>query len=210
MLVSKDLTFSYDNSKVFHFPNITLDKREHLLVLGESGIGKTTMIQLLAGLLTAHSGELLINGTDITTLNSTQLDLFRGKHIGMVFQRPYFVRNISVLENLLLSLYLSKNKQDEKKALHLLDQIGLADKKNHQPNQLSQGEQQRMSIALAVLKNPDLILADEPTSSLDDTNCYKIAQLLEEQAQSTNAQLIIITHDSRLKRILINPLLYEH
>ena len=199
MLVSKDLTFSYDNSKVFHFPNITLDKREHLLVLGESGIGKTTMIQLLAGLLTAHSGELLINGTDITTLNSTQLDLFRGKHIGMVFQRPYFVRNISVLENLLLSLYLSKNKQDEKKALHLLDQIGLADKKNHQPNQLSQGEQQRMSIALAVLKNPDLILADEPTSSLDDTNCYKIAQLLEEQAQSTNAQLIIITHDSRLK-----------
>ena len=199
MLVSKDLTFSYDNSKVFHFPNITLDKREHLLVLGESGIGKTTMIQLLAGLLTAHSGELLINGTDITTLNSTQLDLFRGKHIGMVFQRPYFVRNISVLENLLLSLYLSKNKQDEKKALHLLNQIGLADKKNHQPNQLSQGEQQRMSIALAVLKNPDLILADEPTSSLDDTNCYKIAQLLEEQAQSTNAQLIIITHDSRLK-----------
>ena len=199
MLVSKDLTFSYDNSKVFHFPNITLDKREHLLVLGESGIGKTTMIQLLAGLLTAHSGELLINGTDITTLNSTQLDLFRGKHIGMVFQRPYFVRNISVLENLLLSLYLSKNKQDEKKALHLLDHIGLADKKNHQPNQLSQGEQQRMSIALAVLKNPDLILADEPTSSLDDTNCYKIAQLLEEQAQSTNAQLIIITHDSRLK-----------
>ena len=191
MLVSKDLTFSYDNSKVFHFPNITLDKREHLLVLGESGIGKTTMIQLLAGLLTAHSGELLINGTDITKLNSTQL--------GMVFQKPYFVRNISVLENLLLSLYLSKNKLDEKKALHLLDQIGLADKKNHQPNQLSQGEQQRMSIALAVLKNPDLILADEPTSSLDDTNCYKIAQLLEEQAQSTNAQLIIITHDSRLK-----------
>ena len=168
-------------------------------MLGESGIGKTTMIQLLAGLLTAHSGELLINGTDITTLNSTQLDLFRGKHIGMVFQRPYFVRNISVLENLLLSLYLSKNKQDEKKALHLLNQIGLAEKKNHQPNQLSQGEQQRMSIALAVLKNPDLILADEPTSSLDDTNCYKIAQLLEEQAQSTNAQLIIITHDSRLK-----------
>ena len=199
MLVSKNLTFSYDNSKVFHFPNITLGKREHLLVLGESGIGKTTMIQLLAGLLTAHSGELLINGTDITKLNSTQLDLYRGKHIGMVFQKPYFVRNFSVLENLLLSLYLSKNKKDEKKALHLLDQIGLADKKNHQPNQLSQGEQQRMSIALAVLKNPDLILADEPTSSLDDTNCYKIAQLLEEQAQSTNAQLIIITHDSRLK-----------
>lgn len=199
MLVSKDLTFTYDNSKVFHFPNITLEKGEHLLVLGESGIGKTTLIQLLAGLLTAHSGELLINGTDITTLNSSQLDRFRGNHVGMVFQKPYFVRNISVLENLLLSLYLSKNKQDEKKALHLLEQIGLADKKNHQPNQLSQGEQQRMSIALAVLKNPDLILADEPTSSLDDTNCYKIAQLLEEQAQSTNAQLIIITHDSRLK-----------
>ena len=94
MLVSKDLTFTYDNSKVFHFPNITLEKGEHLLVLGESGIGKTTLIQLLAGLLTAHSGELLINGTDITTLNSSQLDRFRGKHVGMVFQKPYFVRNI--------------------------------------------------------------------------------------------------------------------
>lgn len=198
MLVSKDLTFAYDNSKVFYFPNINLEKGEHLLVLGESGIGKTTMIQLLAGLLTARSGELLINDTDLTTLNSTQLDRFRGKHVGMVFQKPYFVRNISVLENLLLSLYLSENKQDEKKALRLLEQIGLADKKNHQPDQLSQGEQQRMSIALAVIKNPDLILADEPTSSLDDTNCYKIARLLEEQAQSTNAQLIIITHDNRL------------
>ena len=147
MLVSKDLTFTYDNSKVFHFPNITLEKGEHLLVLGESGIGKTTLIQLQAGLLTAHSGEHMINCTDITTLNKSQLDRFRGKHVGMVFQKPYFVRNISVLENLLLSLYLSKNKQDEKKALHLLEQIGLADKKNYQPNQLSQGEQQRMSIA---------------------------------------------------------------
>jgi putative ABC transport system ATP-binding protein len=109
------------------------------------------------------------------------------------------VKNISILDNLLLSLYLSKNKEDKKRAIELLEQVGLGHQINSKPNNLSQGEQQRAAIALAVIKNPSVILADEPTSSLDDINCKKITSLLKEQAASTNAQLIIITHDQRLK-----------
>lgn len=199
MLKSKSIVFNYDGANKFRFPDIQLQKGENLLVLGESGIGKTTLLQILAGLLHPKEGSVELNGTNFQDLSSKNLDLFRGKHIGMVFQRPHFVRNLSILDNLLLSLYLSKNRQDTKHATQLLDQIGLGNKLHSKPDQLSQGEQQRASIALAVVKNPDLILADEPTSSLDDTNCQKIAKLLKEQAASNNAQLIIITHDQRLK-----------
>lgn len=199
MLKSEAIMFSYDELNTFSFPNIHLGQGEHLLILGESGIGKTTLIQLLAGLIQPQSGNVSLNGIKYQDLNDKQLDQFRGKHIGMVFQRPHFVKNLSVLDNLLLSLYLSRNKKNKGKAIQLLDKIGLADKLHNKPDELSQGEQQRAAIAMAVVKNPDLILADEPTANLDDKNCEKIAALLKEQATSTNAQLIIITHDQRLK-----------
>ena len=140
-----------------------------------------------------------MNGTRFQNLSSKSLDQFRGSHIGMIFQQSHFVRNLSVLDNLLLSLYLSNKIQDKKRAIHLLQEIGLADKLNNMPDELSQGEQQRAAIATALIKTPDLILADEPTSSLDDNNCQKIITLLKEQASLTNAKLIIITHDQRLK-----------
>ena len=199
MLQSQSISFSYDGIHQFCFPDIQLSSGEELLILGESGVGKTTMIQILAGLLRPSSGQLEFNGVQFHKLPSKELDQFRGKHIGMVFQSPYFVNNISILNNLLLSLFLSNNKIDKKRAIELLEQVGLLNKINSNPNNLSQGEQQRAAIALAVVKNPSLILADEPTSSLDDANCKKIISLLKEQAASTNAQLIIITHDQRLK-----------
>ena len=145
------------------------------------------------------SGLLEFNGSQYHSLPSKELDQFRGKHIGMVFQNPYFVKNISILDNLLLALYLSKNNEDRKRAILLLERVGLGHKINSKPNDLSQGEQQRAAIALAVVKKPSVILADEPTSSLDDVNCKKITSLLKEQAASTNALLIIITHDQRIK-----------
>ena len=199
MLKTERLSFSYNSSHIFTFPDILLQQGEDLLILGDSGVGKTTLIQILSGLLSPHSGFVEMNGTRFQNLSSKSLDQFRGSNIGMVFQQSHFVRNLSILDNLLLSLYLSNKLQDKKRAIHLLQEIGLADKLNNMPDELSQGEQQRAAIATALIKTPDLILADEPTSSLDDNNCQKIITLLKEQASLTNAKLIIITHDQRLK-----------
>lgn len=200
MLKTQSISFSYDNLNQFSFPDINLNNGEELLILGKSGVGKTTLIQILAGLLEPNSGSIDYNGIQINNLSPKKIDQFRGQNIGMVFQKPRFVKNISVLDNLLLSLYLSRKKQDTARAVELLDQVGLGHKVNNIPNDLSQGEQQRAAIALAVVKNPSMILADEPTSSLDDTNCQKTLNLLRQQAITTNAKLIIITHDQRLKR----------
>lgn len=199
MLRSDSITFTYDGVTEFNFPNIQLEEGESLLVLGESGVGKTTFIQLLAGLLSSKSGTVELRNTNYNQLSAKEMDQFRGKHIGVIFQKPHFVRNLNMLDNLLLSLYLSGNKQDKKRVIQLLREIGLGEKLNSMPDELSQGEQQRAAIALAVIKKPDLILADEPTSSLDDSNCQKIIKLLKEQASITKSKLIIITHDNRLK-----------
>ena len=199
MLKTERLSFSYNSSHIFTFPDILLQQGEDLLILGDSGVGKTTLIQILSGLLSPQSGFVEMNGTRFQNLSSKSLDQFRGSQIGMVFQKSHFVRNLSILDNLLLSLYLSNKLQDKKSAINLLQEIGLSDKLNNMPDELSQGEQQRAAIATALIKKPDLILADEPTSSLDDNNCQKIITLLKEQASLTNAKLIIITHDQRLK-----------
>lgn len=199
MLKTESIIFSYDGLFKFNFPDIQLTKGHSLLVLGDSGVGKTTFIQILAGLLKPTSGQIQLGSTDYNKLSSKEMDQFRGKNIGMIFQKPHFVRNLNILENLLLSLYLSENKQDEKRVFHLLEEIGLGDKLESMPDELSQGEQQRASIALSIIKKPDLILADEPTSSLDDANCEKIITLLKQQADKMKSKLIIITHDNRIK-----------
>ena len=199
MLKTESVIFTYDGLFKFNFPDIQLNNGGSLLVLGDSGAGKTTFIQILAGLLKPTSGQIHLDSVNYNKLSSKEMDQFRGRSIGMIFQNPHFVRNLNILDNLMLSLYLSENKQDEKRVTQLLNELGLSNKLDSMPDDLSQGEQQRASIALAVIKQPDLILADEPTSSLDDVNCQKIITLLKEQAEKNKSKLIIITHDNRIK-----------
>ena len=205
MIKTESLKFSYDGKKYFDFPDINLDSGENLLIIGNSGIGKTTLLHLLAGILKPGSGSISISGLDISKFSDTELDKFRGDNIGIVFQKPHFISSLTINENLKLAKYLSPSKTsgDAKK---ILESLNIKDKYQQKPNQLSEGEKQRASIALALINYPSLILADEPTSSLDDFNCNNVIKLLKKQAKDHKAQLIVITHDARLKKHFKNNL----
>lgn len=206
MLAAKSIKYSYNSNNSFEFPDFCLESTEDLLIIGDSGVGKTTFLNILGGLLLPQSGSITLNGTNYSDLSSKDLDNFRGKNIGIIFQSPYFVNNLNLMDNLLFSLFLSKNHQDKNVVIELLNQVGLKDKIYSKPNDLSQGEKQRASIALALVKKPNLILADEPTSSLDDNNCDLVVSLLKEQSQLSKCKLIIITHDARLKKHFKNSI----
>ena len=204
MLETKNLRFKYDNNLELNFPDIKTSK-ENLLILGASGVGKTTFLHLLSGLLKPMNGEIDLLGTKISNLKMSEMDRFRGKNIGIVFQKPHFINSLTVKENLQLAQYISK-KSDKNRIQSLLESLGIEDKANKKTLNLSQGEKQRVSIALAIVNSPKLILADEPTSSLDDLNCDKVINILKNQASKYKAKLIIITHDYRLKKHFKNTL----
>ena len=199
MISTKGLNFNYNEQASFSFPDINLGKDENLLIIGSSGIGKTTLLHLLAGLLESNSGSINLYGQDISKLTQHQIDKFRGQNIGIVFQKPHFVNSLTVKENLQLAQYLG-NKKDQNRIIDILSSLDILDKENKKPKKLSQGEKQRASIAMAIVNSPKLILADEPTSSLDDENCDRVIKLLKKQASEFKAQLIVITHDNRLKK----------
>ena len=199
MLEVKSLTFTHEGQNQICFPDISLSNNEGLIVLGNSGSGKTTLINLIAGLIKPDSGDITLNQTKYNELSLDDLDIFRGKNIGLIFQKPHFIRNLNVLENLSLSTHLSRNKVRKEIFEETLSEVGLSEKVNVRPNELSEGEQQRLSIAMALVKEPSIILADEPTSSLDDNNCNKVINLLKAYSQKKGCKLIIVTHDNRIK-----------
>ncbi|GAB3414110.1 ABC transporter ATP-binding protein [Niabella aquatica] len=200
MLQTNNIQFSYPSVQ-FRFPDIRCSAGNILLVTGSSGKGKTTLLHLLAGLLKPESGSIYIGKTDITALSAGALDKFRGQKTGIIFQQPHLVASLSVMDNLLLSPYLAGIQTNKNRAKELLAQLNIAEQANKKPSHLSQGQLQRASIARALMNAPVLVLADEPTSSLDDENCHKVARLLREQAAMSNAALVIVTHDQRLKQI---------
>lgn len=207
MLKTADVTFSYTKESNFNFPDIELSNNQSLLILGKSGIGKTTLLHLLAGILSPDSGTIFINDTNITRFSAKKLDAFRGKHIGIVFQNTIAVSSLTVYENLEARLYFSGISSQKEAIENILEQLDLVSVKNQKPNTLSTGQLQRLGIALGVIHNPDIILADEPTSSLDDENCELVIDLLKRQAKKSNANLIIITHDQRIKNSFANTLI---
>ena len=199
MIKTKDVKFNYDNQIFFNFGDINLEKGENLLILGNSGVGKTTLLHLLSGLLKSNAGSIKLFGEELTDFSSFQLDRFRRDNIGIIFQKSHFINSLTVRENLELAQYIA-DKKDSDRIKNILKNLNIFDKINKKTNQLSQGEKQRVSIALAIVNSPKLILADEPTSSLDDDNCFNVIKLLKKQATDFGAQLIVITHDSRLKK----------
>ena len=199
MLKTKDVTFSYTKESYFNFPNINLSNGQSLLILGKSGIGKTTLLHLLAGILSPDSGNIFINDINITSFSNKNLDAFRGKHIGIIFQNTIVISSLTVYENLQARLYFSRIPYQKEEIENILEQLDLVSVKNQKPQTLSAGQLQRLGIALGVIHKPDIILADEPTSSLDDENCELVIDLLKSQAKKSGASLIIITHDQRIK-----------
>ena len=209
MIRTEDLKFHYNNGQNFHFPDINCEQGAHWLVLGQSGCGKTTLLHLLGGLLRPSSGNITVQNEDITKMGEEQLDHFRGQHIGIIFQQSHLIKALTVEENLLTAQYLAGEKQDKDKVKSILEKLYLGDKLHSKPQNLSIGEQQRVSIARALINDPVLILADEPTSSLDDMNCEEVVELLLEQSKNFNATLLIVTHDGRLKELFENRILLE-
>lgn len=207
MIQTDNLTFKYKNKDdIFSFPKMKLKAKESLLILGKSGIGKTTLLHLLAGLLKPKNGKITVNDTEISALPNHKLDKFRGEHIGLVFQKKHAIQSLSVFENIQARLYFCKKKIENDKIDALLEELNLSECKHSKVNEISEGQLQRLGIALSVVHNPQVILADEPTSSLDDENCEIVINLLKKQAEKNNANLIVITHDQRIKPFFQNTM----
>ncbi|MFK6999660.1 ATP-binding cassette domain-containing protein [Flavobacterium oreochromis] len=199
MIQIKQLKYSYSNHKKLQFPDFSCFPSQVLLITGNSGVGKTTLLHLLGGLLLPESGEILIDNCALESLNESERDHFRGKNIGVILQKNYFIESLNVLENVLIASYFGKQKEETIKAKEILNHLGLSDHFYKKTYQLSLGQQQRVSIARALINEPKVILADEPTSTLDDENVMILADLLESIAKVYQTAMIVVTHDARLK-----------
>lgn len=193
MISVNSLSYKYPGGREIRFDNFAVSRGEHILLLGESGCGKTTLLHLLGGLLRGANGSIRINNNELISLSETELDQFRKKHLGFIFQKNHLISALNVQQNLLLA------EKDLSRIEQLLSSLNLSDLKNKKVTTLSHGQAQRVAIARALMNKPEVILADEPTSALDDKNCEAVVDLLLNVATVNQSTLVIATHDSRLK-----------
>lgn len=193
------LEAGYGGRAVARLPALRVGAGEAALLLGPSGSGKTTLLLAMAGLAQWTSGRVLVAGEDVSALRGAARDRWRGRNVGLVFQDIHLVEGLSVLDNLLLAPFAAGVGQDRARALQLLERLGLAAVARRRAETLSRGQAQRAAIARATLLRPKLILADEPTASLDDAATEIVARLLLDAAAETGAALVIATHDGRLR-----------
>lgn len=199
MFELRDVRHAYDGGEVLRVDAWQAAQGEQWLMLGPSGSGKTTLLHILAGILRPSAGRAVVAGEDLAAMPAAKLDRFRGAHIGIVLQRLHLVDSLSVMDNLLLAQWLAGAAQDRARAREVLAGLDLADKADARPHQLSFGQAQRVAVARAVVNRPKLLLADEPTSNLDDVRCGQVLELLQVQAKACGATLVIATHDQRVK-----------
>lgn len=191
--VKKEYDMGEVKIKAVNGVSFSMEKGEFVVILGPSGAGKTTILNILGGMDTASSGTVLVDGKDVTNYKNKDLILFRRHDIGFVFQFYNLVGNLTALENVELASQICKNPLNPKT---VLKEVGLQDRMNNFPAQLSGGEQQRVAIARALAKNPKLLLCDEPTGALDSKTGKKILSLLQKTASKRNMTVIVITHNS--------------
>lgn len=183
-----------------HNVDLTVEKGETLAIVGASGSGKSTLLHVMGGVDTPTSGKIVVDGKDITKMNDEQMSVFRRRKIGFVFQAYHLIPVLSVEENITMPILLDHRKPDKEYVEHIMELLGIADRRKHLPNQLSGGQQQRAAIARALANRPALILADEPTGALDSKNGNEVITLLQNSVKQLNQTLVLITHNIDLAR----------
>ncbi|MCK5032045.1 MAG: ABC transporter ATP-binding protein [Calditrichia bacterium] len=202
----EDITKTYQSGpqtvEVLKGVNLKIQKGEIVIIMGPSGVGKSTLLHLIGGLDKPTSGKIVVNNTNIFELENSKLAHFRNTSIGFVFQFHHLLPEFSALENLMIPGMINKSNLEELKlkSVALLDKIGLSDRINHKPSQLSGGEQQRVAVARALVNQPQLILADEPTGNLDKRNSESLYNLIFELNRTLNQTFIIVTHNEMMAR----------
>ncbi len=186
------------SSKAVSDVSLKIEEGEFVGIMGKTGCGKSTLLHILGGVDKATSGNVFIEGTDISKLDETALAIFRRRQIGLIYQFYNLIPILNVEENITLPLLLDGQNVNKKKLDLLVDSLGLKERIKHLPNQLSGGQQQRVSIGRALMNNPALVLADEPTGNLDSKNSKEIVDLLRTINKENNQTVIIITHDDRI------------
>lgn len=212
-LLNVDKSYNKKNKEINVLKNITynFEKNKVYCIIGKSGAGKSTLIEILGLLLNFDKGEYYLNNKNISSLKENDKATLRNKEIGFIFQEYYLNPYMKAFENVMIPMYLDKtldNKMRKEKALNLLDKVGLKERVNHYPRELSGGEMQRVAIARSLANNPNIILADEPTGALDPENAQNILDILKKLAKE-NKCIIIVSHDDRVKKYADKVLLLE-
>jgi lipoprotein-releasing system ATP-binding protein len=203
MIDIKNITKSFGSLQVLKGIDLHINKGEVVSIVGPSGAGKTTLLQIIGTLDRPDTGSVVVDGIDTTTLSSKHLADFRNRHLGFVFQLHQLLPEFTAIENIMIPAYIAGTSQSKAKqrAKELLEFMGLADRATHKPNELSGGEKQRVAVARALVNNPAVILADEPSGSLDTKNKEELHQLFFDLRDQFGQTFVIVTHDEGLANI---------
>ena len=200
MIQTKGITKSFGSLQVLKGIDLTIGEGEIVAIIGPSGAGKTTLLQIIGTLDAPDSGKLYLNGTETVRLSEEKLAAFRNRNIGFVFQFHQLLPEFTALENVMIPALIAREKQAvaEKRAKEILDFMNLTDRMSHKPNELSGGEKQRVAVARALINNPSVILADEPSGSLDTKNKEELHKLFFDLRNQMHQTFVIVTHDEQL------------
>ena len=203
MIEIRNIHKSFGNLQVLKGIDLTINKGEIVSIVGPSGAGKTTLLQIIGTLDRADEGTVIIDGTDVSKLSTRKLSDFRNKHIGFVFQFHQLLPEFTALENVMIPAFIAgmSKKEAKERGMELLQYMGLADRASHKPQELSGGEKQRVAVARALVNKPDVILADEPSGSLDTKNKEELHQLFFDLRDKFGQTFVIVTHDEHLATI---------